>query len=387
MHNYALVFVLRFTGIKPKLKQDNPISSSHCRIIGKCKINNGRVVEADELITACTSIDYLVYEKFYSWDTLQVGLCYAYKVDYLPKELVNSIVTLYEDKTTLKGVQGKEIEYLHAKEQLNSVYGMSVTSPIRDEWLYEGEWKSSKLDNEEQEKAIDKYNHSKNRFLFYPWGVFVTAYARRNLFTGIIEFGDDYIYSDTDSIKGKNFDKHKTYIDAYNAWVEKKLEKACKAQGIDFNRVKPKTIKGKEKLIGVWDYEGEYKRFKTLGAKRYMVEKDDALYVDGKSYDLSLTISGVNKYKCIPYLKSKYKNNSEIFTAFNDYMYISPIECGKNLHTYIDTEQKGIVRDYEGNYNEYDELTSVHLESTSYTLNIGEMFLRYIMEVRHDRSY
>ena len=50
------------------------------------------------------------------------------------------------------------------------------------------------------EETIEKYNNKKNRFLFYPWGIFVTSIARHNLWMAIIEFGDDYIYSDTDSI-------------------------------------------------------------------------------------------------------------------------------------------------------------------------------------------
>lgn len=385
---YGMVFAVTFYHLQPKLEQDNPISYSHSVIKGHYVTNNGRVVSADELSTVCTNIDFTVYEYFYKWDAVKIGLCYVYQMDYLPKELVESIVTLYENKTTLKGVIGKEVEYLHSKEQLNSVYGMSVTSPVRDEYHYENsEWLSSKLDNEGKNEAIKKYNEGKKRFLFYPWGVFVTAYARRNLFSGIMAFGYDYIYSDTDSIKGFNFEKHKDYIEQYNRMDEEKLKMACKAQGIDFKRVKPKTIKGKEKLIGVWDYEGEYKRFKTLGAKRYMVEKDDVLRVDGKSYDLSLTVSGVNKFKAIPYLKEHYKDNTEIFNEFSDGMYINPLECGKNLHTYIDEERSGYVTDYLGNVAKYDELSSIHLEGTSYTMNLTEMYLRYLMGVKHDRTY
>lgn len=60
--------------------------------------------------------------------------------EYLPTPFVKSILHLYESKTKLKGVEGKEVEYLNSKEMLNSCYGMSVTNPLRDEFTYNGEW-------------------------------------------------------------------------------------------------------------------------------------------------------------------------------------------------------------------------------------------------------
>ena len=97
---------------------------------------------------------------------------------------------------------------------LNSCYGMAVTDIVRPEIIYTDDWQDPLLPN--LEKSIEDYNKSRSRFLFYPWGVWVTAYARRNLFTGICEFGSDYIYSDTDSIKVINISAHMDYINSYN---------------------------------------------------------------------------------------------------------------------------------------------------------------------------
>lgn len=41
----------------------------------------------------------------------------------------------------------------------------------------------------------------KKFYLSYAWGVWVTAYARRNLWKMILQFPDDVVYCDTDSIK------------------------------------------------------------------------------------------------------------------------------------------------------------------------------------------
>ena len=103
----------------------------------------------------------------------------CYRKEYLPTEFINSILHLYEMKTKLKGVKGKEVEYLNSKEMLNSCYGMCVTNPLRDEILCDGEsWDVEHLTGEKQLEMLNKYNDSKNRFLFYPWGIYVTAFAR-----------------------------------------------------------------------------------------------------------------------------------------------------------------------------------------------------------------
>ena len=81
---------------------------------------------------------------------------------WLASQVVKSILKLYSDKTTLKGVDGKEVEYLQSKEQLNSCYGMMVTDIVRDSYIYADEWLP---DTPDFNTAIEKYNNSSNRYV------------------------------------------------------------------------------------------------------------------------------------------------------------------------------------------------------------------------------
>jgi hypothetical protein len=371
---YCCLFDVKIEGLEAITMFEHPLSHSRCWGITRSTEDNGRIVEADRLYTTLTEQDYYILKKFYHWKKFEIRTFRRYKKGYLPTDFVKAVLKLYEDKTTLKNVVGKEEDYLRSKEMVNACYGMMVTDIWREEITYKGdEWRKSVPDIE---TAIDKYNESVRRFLFYPWGVWVTAYARRNLFTGIYEFGTDYVYSDTDSVKALNIAKHQRYIEEYNRRITAKLERACKYHMIDPARTRPKTIEGVEKQLGVWDFEGVYTRFKTLGAKRYMTEKPDKKGV----LQVSITVSGVNKFAAVPYLKDKYKD--QIFDAFDDELYIPPENTGKNTHTYIDYEQRGILKDYTGAYGEYHEYSSTHLEAADYSLSLSRAYVDYIKGVR-----
>lgn len=372
LKHYCCVFDVRIYGIMTKVPFENPISRSRCFGVKNEVIDNGRIVCADELSTTITEQDYFIFSYFYSWDKIEIANFRVYEKAYLPTDFVKSILKLYSDKTTLKGVKGKEVEYLAGKGMLNATYGMAVTDICRDENVYTENhiWETESCD---VAKSIDDYNNSKKRFLFYPWGVWVTAYARRNLFTGIIELENDYVYSDTDSVKVLNHEKHKEYFENYNKQCRAKLEMACKYHKIPFESVEPSTIKGVKKLLGVWDFEGVYKRFKTLGAKRYMVEESNG--------DISMTVSGVNKNVAVPYLIDTYGKEG-IFAAFDDSLLIPPDYTGKNTHTYIDDIQKGILIDYNGVECDFEELSGVHLEKAEYSLSMSIAYLDYIRGVR-----
>ncbi len=370
----GLMFECKFTNIQSKLTYETYISESKCNLLEKPVINNGRVFRADCLETTITDIDFQIIHQCYTWDSIEIANVHKFYMQYLPTAIIDSILEFYKSKTTLKGVSGKETEYLVGKGMLNSVYGMCVTDIIRDLIEYAEEWQITKVDAEMMEEQIEKYNGGKNRFLYYPWGVWVTAYARRNLWNGILEMKDDYIYSDTDSLKFLHYERHKEYIERYNKDVERKLKKMCEFRKIDFDRMKPKTIKGIEKLIGVWDFEGEYQLFKTLGAKRYMVYDESGLHI---------TIAGLSKQNGASYMMNQCGGNvKKVFAMFNDELYIPADGTGKNTHTYIDTPITADITDYTGINKIVTALSGVHLSPCDFTLSISKQYNKFLRDLK-----
>ena len=365
--NYCVLVDLQFSNIQSSFMYEQIISYSKCRNVKNPLINNGRIVQADTLTISCTDIDFLNIKDFYKWDNMKIGLCYIYEKNYLPKEFIKTILHLYKSKTELKGVDGKEVEYLHSKELLNSLYGMCVTSIVHDKYNFDGKEWTSEVGNLEEE--LKNYNTDKNRFLFYQWGVWCTAYARNNLYTGIKECKGDYIYSDTDSIKIFNADKHKNYFEEYNKWIVQKLEKCLNYHKIPLDYISPKTIKGESKTLGVWDFDGFYTDFKTLGAKRYIFRKDNKL---------SITVCGLSKKSG----KEFIENQQKPFLFFNDGMFVDCEHTGKMIHTYIDREIENVITDYLGNQAYYHEKSFIHLEKTDYLLSLSDMYIKYFMGVQ-----
>lgn len=380
---YLLIFACEFYDIESLGNGDDIIPVSKCIVKTNFTENNGRLAHADKIGIVITNIDYDNFRLFYTWEKRKIGLCYMYMKSYLPTDFIKGLLTLYKNKTTLKGVAGKEVEYAVSKENLNSCYGRCVTDICRSTIIYDDEKGWSTVEKN-IDKDIERYNNSKNRCLSYLWGVFVTAYARRNLYTAINELKGDYIYSDTDSVKFVNYEEHKEYFDKYNEYNENRLRKAMTYHGLSFDDVAPKTIKGKTKVIGNWDFDGHYKHFKTLGAKRYMYTDDND--------ELHITIAGVSKKEGVEYLKYKYKTIDNIFKHFdNNLVFVKTYTdnkgiihegCGKKLHTYIDFETQGEFIDYLGNKQKWREESSIHLESTSYSLSLSINYLEFIFGLR-----
>ncbi|MBO7716423.1 MAG: hypothetical protein J6S85_26700 [Methanobrevibacter sp.] len=408
---YCCLFTVTLHDVTPKFIYENYISLSHCHYISDDYVtNNGRIAAADCLSITVTELDWAIITKCYDFDESKVRIngLRIYQRDYLPRAMIMAILNLYHNKTSLKGVEGKETEYMVSKNMINASFGMAVTAIVRPEIIYTDEWGTEEINKIEQ--LVD-YNNNYSRFLFYPWGVWVTAHARFNLWKAIFEAGEDYVYSDTDSCKLLNYEKHKKFFENYNTDMKIKLMKMCAHYNIPFEMCHPKTPKGEDKWIGVWEDDGEYKTFRTIGAKRYM-------YEDSKG-KLSFTISGVNKKYGVPFLLSTYTkltsdewkekfriaynptndekelskqymqeiidlHNSgklsykKIFDSFTEGLYFPPGATGKQTITYIDNPTCATIVDYLGNPANCMEFSSVHMEPQDYSLSRSADYLKFL---------
>ena len=367
---YCCIFTVKFYGLGLQEKApDSYLSKSHCNGKGIIE-NNGRVSYADELETTITNVDWFIIENVYEWDRIQIGDFWIYRAGHLPKPIILTLLDLYEKKTTLKGVEGKEVEYQSAKADINSAYGCMVMDVIRPEIGYDpitGNWSEEDGDLKE---LIRKENANKKRFSTYLWGLFIPAWARWRIWQAILELGDDYLYCDTDSVKYIHPEAHEEWFEQYNKDVTRQLEETLEEYEIPLERLRPKTVKGVEKPLGVFDDDGHYDRFKALRAKCYMVEKE------GK---VSITVSGVNKREAVPWMLEQKKDP---FKLFADGLHIPKEHTGKLTHTYIDFPYEDTVTDCQGNTVRIKELSGIHMEPCSYDLSITDEYIEYISDLR-----
>ena len=386
------IFTIELTDVHQIFPCESYLSESRCRKLEEPIINNGRVVSAKRLVTDITNVDFETIRKVYKFNLSRIGHLYMYEKYYLPTTFVECILHFYNVKTQLKDVEDKKTEYMNGKENLNALFGMCVTDIVREliEYDTDAGWvPPTKMNDDEYmefvSNQVDKENQKKSRFLYYLWGVFCTAYARRNLWTGILECKTDYIYSDTDSVKILNYNKHKGYFENYNATILSKLETALEYHHLPASLIYPKNIKGKVKPLGIWDFDGHYERFKAVRAKSYMYQswdtiKDEDTGEEHKELRFHMTVAGLNKENALEYLVT----NGDALDQFHEGMEIPAEHTGKLTHTYIDEPFSIIVEDYNGIRCAVHEKSCIHLEDASFKLSLAEAYSKYLKGVQQN---
>lgn len=362
----AFIFYLEFKNIR-SISFNTYIQSSKCSGSG-FRYDNGRILSADLLEIYITEQDWITIRNNYEWDNLNVKKVWRCKKDYLPAPFLKYILELYANKTKLKDVAGYEDLYLQSKQYINSLFGMMVTALIQADVKYDnGEWSIKELTAEDVLKKLkrlsDFHDREKRYFLSYSWGCWVTAYARRNLWECIEYCDHDMIYCDTDSI----FVRGKQDFTWYNDKVTDEIKTSCRINGLDFNMTRPKTPKGKEKPLGIFEKEDNCSQFKTLGAKRYVERRES----DNK---LHLTVSGINK-GAVDLLQDNIENFRDGFDFNMD------ADCvKKKLSTYLDDMPDVTYPDGYVSHYRY----GINMRNTGYLLSITDEYKLLIKYMEYE---
>ena len=361
-HHYMFTVKLRDVSTK---KQNNYWSVSKVRNIKGQMVANGRVVYADEMEVAMTDLDWRTFKQAYSFSEYEITELFISEAGFLATELIETILDYYQDKTLLKGTD-RHSEYDESKQFINSIYGVAVTKIAADEIVFDGEWSKKPLDAEMFYDIMESTN-AESTFLAYQFGIWITAWARQNLWQAIIELDNHVAYGDTDSVKGQLTDEDIKWFDVYNAKIEAEQMAVASRLEIDPNRYAPKDLEGNVKRLGIWEFDGFHPEFKTLGAKRYC-----ASTVDG---DIEVTVSGLPK--SAGELKIKKVDD------FHNGVVWDSSESGKLISYYNDDQKETTWIDRNGESYVSNDKYGQALKPTTFDLSITdefEQFLEFVIE-------
>lgn len=236
---------------------------------------NGKVVEAKEVNATVCNIDYENICMTYTFDRVEVLEYYPLSdVQRLPDPVYYLFENLATEKQRLKKVvkidpsEENKVAYAKAKERFNSLYGMMCQQLSEDIYTVNdiGEWSITEVPLDGSTKK-----HLCRSYLF---GVYITAYTRRNLLRFYVtNAGERLVFGDTDSCK-MILPPDGVIVDT-NAEGEKKIEKEKVGNLGEWERETFRTH---------WDPENTettdtIDEFRTYGAKKYWYRTGEVTHI------------------------------------------------------------------------------------------------------------
>lgn len=343
------------------------ISLSKCEKVVRGICDNGKLFAADYVEIWVTDVDFEIIKNTYIGE-FEVTNLYRAPKKFLPLKFVNFILELYANKTELKNVAGREDDYAKSKQFINSLYGMTVTNNIRDEVTFvNNEWGENVLTDDDIEQRLN----DEKPFLPYAVGVWVTAFARRELFKIVNKIGNTAVYVDTDSVKSVG--DISEIIAEYNRELFTKIENVCNVRGLDRRLFFPTAPDGTVCPLGEFASEGIYEKFKSLGAKKYC-------YV--QNGDFHQVIAGCAK-KWREFLPDGTTAEHAVLTSMDEFRKGAVYEHGRNVHWYLNNQPSTTLTDYLGNKWTTDGGEGgVCIANSTYSLGISTDYAEFLRGVQ-----
>lgn len=260
------------------------ISLSKLVMIGGGKMDitdNGRYISGlHKIQLSIFGIEWHIIKQQYDYDDAIITRGYYAHKGYLPDDLRKFIIKLYAQKTELKNVPSKAIEYAIAKTYVNGVFGMSMTNNItRPNFNFTSRGIIETAVDDPIEE-LNRYQASKGYFVPYAVGCLCAALGRVYLQKMIDAVGKNFVYCDTDSVFALDPEGSRAAIKD----LEEEIVSYQRKCGIELTYY---DIKGKPHELGSIDEEAECD-LKTWGSKKYITIENGVL---------KCTVAGVPKKK------------------------------------------------------------------------------------------
>lgn len=239
--------------------------------IGCFKDENGVSLETGEhtVRMVLTNIDLETFLDMVTPIKVECTLLESYEADYLPDYVREILINEYCKKDELKPFkEEREAEYKTQKIKLNGIFGQTI---------------------EKVADCIEFKKKIKHPYLACAWGIFCTAYAKRNLMM-LASKVKGWLYSDTDSIYCYDNATNREALEVVNKKIHNEVVFFCKQFGYDSKKLAK---------LGGFDLEAEIKYFRAFKRKEYFyIKTNDEIVVKS---------AGIEKRKWTMDLLKEYK--------------------------------------------------------------------------------
>lgn len=342
-------------------------------------LDNNRIQYLEFAELVINDVEYESLKKAYKWEHMTVKHCWKFTEGYamLPAHIRKTVISWYLKKEKLKAEYSDTQEYRDAKAFVNSIFGMMCTALYLEDF---------ELDEDSCEIVGEKTNDyaecCKYLFLSPYWGFWITSHARAMLMDVICRFPSIIVQYDTDSVYFRDNGSEasiglRKYLENYN-----KLREA-KNMALFLNDEHMRTI-------GTWEIDKMYKRFKGLGSKRYMYEKQNGT--------IKCVVAGCRKSKkpgkegvSTIVIQNEYNNltrneDVDVFDFFSNKMVIDEEHSEKLCSLYVEDHVRFTSTDYLGNAEEIDIPSCVVLKEIPFNMSLGRRHLNLLIAIKRENE-
>lgn len=329
-------------------------------------INNGKISYIENVRIMINDVDLKSLMNVYNFKGVHLIRCWYFtKKAKAPKFLLKCMNEDYLIKNQLKE-NGKSdtIEYKERKANTNSYYGMCATR------LYDCICKFDENEKDIKEVSAEKeYNELIENIWLSPYiAYWCTSYARQILIDMIAKYPRVIVQYDTDSLY------YRTDLPESQDF-ERDLQKWNTRKEIQNNSLFEHNKHFK--TLGQWEIDKEeYKNFKCLGAKRYLLEKQNG--------DIKPVVAGLPKQAFKDYCK---KHNVDPFKIFENDLVLNKVDSTKLASAYYDGEtQYKRVTDYTG-FTDIVEVGTYHaLYDTEFTMKLAAEYIALSQAIQEEKA-